>query len=196
MDGRTRQLVVGAQSGDTDQFNQLFERLAPALSAWACLRVGRHDAEEIVSEVWCRALRQLATFDPDLGSFRGWIFRIEKNVYREVLRARARHVHLGQQPANASRAFRLDEFPESATAISRRVMKNEGLQAFLSFVRDLGNAERALIIHCGLEGLTAAEAAKRLELTEAAVHKRWQRLRARLKESPQASRLLEATENC
>jgi RNA polymerase sigma factor (sigma-70 family) len=78
--------------------------------------------------------------------------------------------------------FALETVPDAATAVSRRMARDEGLARFAASVRDLKDDERELVILCGLEGLTRREVAARMELREEAVTKRWQRLRTRLRE--------------
>ena len=57
-----------ARHGDSDGFAGLFERLAPALYGWACLRIhpgmrDRLDPEDLVQEVWWRVMETFETYD-------------------------------------------------------------------------------------------------------------------------------------
>jgi RNA polymerase sigma-70 factor (ECF subfamily) len=179
----TAVLARCAKSGDLTRFGELYERVAPAVYSWASLRIrpglrGRLEPDEIVAETWCRALRKLAQYDPERATFRTWIFGLAKNVLFEALRA-------FQSPDQASgsctaRAFALENQPEQVTSFTRRVARQEGLEHFLERVGKLGEEEKTLVVHCGLEGLTCAEAALRMRLEPEAVKKRWQRLRAEL----------------
>ena len=155
--------------------------MTPALHAWARLRIprglrGRVEPEDVVQEVWCRALARITHFDPARRSFRAWIFGVAKNVVLEAIRSPL----LGAGGTSAVRA--LAGVPDRVTGVSRRVARDEALQRFHERIERLEDADRRLLIHCGFEDLTCAEAAERLGISRDAAIKRWQRLRARLTE--------------
>lgn len=183
----TMQWVHAARGGDAVAFGKLFEHLAPALYTWADLRLRGNqrahvEPSDVVQEVWLRAWKGLDTYDPQTTPFRPWIFRVAKNVMleagRQVSRARAAG---GLGPT--TRLFALENLPDTATAVSRRLVRDEGLASFIEGVHDLPEEDRKLVLHCGLEGLPRKEVATRLGLSTEAVTKRWQRLRTRLEES-------------
>jgi len=168
-----------------EEFAAEYERTAPALYAWASLRIrpslrGRLDPEDVLQEVWVRSLEIHESRDPSRGPFRAWIFGIAKNVLFEVLRKL--ELPTSANVGASTRDNLLANLPDQATAISRRVAKDEGLQLFLEQVNALPRDDRAIIIHCGLEGLAHAETATRLGMTRDAVAKRWQRMRAKLEQ--------------
>jgi DNA-directed RNA polymerase specialized sigma24 family protein len=66
--------------------------------------------------------------------------------------------------------------------VSRAVARDEDLRRCVERLRALDEDERAVVIYCGLEGLTAPEASAFLGASPDAVAKRWQRLRSRLRE--------------
>ncbi len=180
----TRQLVSAARAGDLASFARLYERIAPAVHTWAELRLRpamrtRVEPADIVQEVWCRAWSALPKLEPET-PFRPWIFRIAKNVLLEALRLAQGAGEGPGTPGPTTRLFALENLPDDATAISQRVARDEELAAFAALVRSLDEEERALVLHCGLEGLSYREVALRLGISADAVAKRWQRLRARL----------------
>jgi len=192
----TAALAAGARSGDTQQFNALYERVAPALFAWANLRIRPSmrlhvDPQDVVQEVWMRSVTAFPRFDPATRSFRAWLFTIAKNVLLEGFRKLRRSPIAQAQGGSTTRLFALANVPEDITSLSGRLAKNEAVETFLDKVGELSKDDRNLMLHCGLEGLTCAEAATRLDLGEAAVIKRWQRLRARLREQGWARQMLE-----
>jgi RNA polymerase sigma factor (sigma-70 family) len=76
--------------------------------------------------------------------------------------------------------FALNNLPDSVTAVSKRMVRDESLASFRARIEQLAEEERKLVLHCGLEGLPHKEVAERMGLGVEAVTKRWQRLRARL----------------
>ncbi len=183
-DLETQRLVRAAKAGDVERFSELYERLAPALLAWAHLRIrpalrGRIEPEDVVAEVWVRAWRAFPQFDESAG-FRPWVFRIAKNVLLECFRQLQRSPAAYADAGPSTRLFELQNLPESATNISRRVARAENVGLLLEWVRALDEEQQQLFLHCGLEGLSYAEAAERMALQRDTVAKRWQGLRERL----------------
>lgn len=178
----TEFLALRAQAGDGDRFALLYERVAPAIFAWARLRMtpelrGVLSPEDVVQEVWMRALEGFASFDGAAGSFRHWAFGIARHVlYRQLRKVSRRRVRAGYR----SGAFDLDAVPEEATAVSLRLRRDEGLQRFLQGLEGLSEEDRELLLLRGLEGLAHEEVAAQLGLQPATVRQRWNRLRRKL----------------
>lgn len=183
-DAETQRLVRAAKAGEVERFSELYERLAPALFTWASLRIRPAmrawvEPEDVVAEVWVRAWRAFPEFDPEAG-FRPWVFRIAKNVLLESFRKLQHDTRGGQGAGPTTRQQQLHNLPDSATNISGRVARHEGVEHVLEWVRGLAEEEQQLFVHCGLEGLSYAEAGERMSLQRDTVAKRWQVLRERL----------------
>jgi RNA polymerase sigma-70 factor (ECF subfamily) len=181
----TRDLARGAKRGEEGRFAELYEKIAPALHAWASLRIrpemrSQVDPEDVVAEVWCRAWKAFPKFDAESASFRAWVFQIAKNVMLEAFRKAQRAAPGGAGAGPSTRLFQLQNVPDSATEVSRRIARHEGLQAVLEWVKGLDEEERKLFLHCGLEGMGYAEVAERMQLEYDTVAKRWQRLREKV----------------
>jgi RNA polymerase sigma-70 factor (ECF subfamily) len=182
----TQHLAREAKLGDAQLFAQLYERIAPALYTWASLRIRpamrmHVDPQDVVQEVWVRAWRAFPKFDPDQQNFRLWIFRIGKNVMLEAFRKvqRASAASAGA-PGPSTKLFQLHNLPDSATNVSRRVARDEGIQKVLEWVEGLEEEDKKLFVHCGLEGLSYAEVSERMQIHYETVAKRWQSLRLRI----------------
>ena len=189
-DPNTASLAKAVASGQFERFQPLYDRVAPSLFAWARLRIlpelrQRVDANDLSQEVWMRALAAFERFDPVQGSFRAWLFGVAKRVLLEGVRRARRDGHA------AGSVFDLQGVPESVTAISTRLARDESLERLLAHVQQLERTDREILVHLGLEGLRAAEAAQRLGLEREMVTKRWQRLRAKLREQGIGGELFE-----
>ncbi|MCB9833066.1 MAG: sigma-70 family RNA polymerase sigma factor [Planctomycetes bacterium] len=176
--------VQDARDGGGESLNRLYERLAPALFAWARLRLrsapGGYGPEDLMQEVWLRALAAFDRFEArGAGSFRAWMFRIASNVYLEVMRRRGSS---GPTPEHESEG--LSQVPAEITSITAGLRRSESIDRLVERINSLEQEDRRLFIHRGLEGKTAAETAEILGLGEEAVHKRWQRLRTKLRDDP------------
>jgi RNA polymerase sigma-70 factor (ECF subfamily) len=188
---RTESLVRSFQRGAEQAFAPLYERLAPALYAWAVLRAPRGvDPGDLLGETWLCAVRSVHEFDAGRASFRAWIFGIAKKVLLHELRARARRVTASEGRSEDSRVG-LEGVPAAVTSLSLRFEREETLARFVERINGLAREERELVLYCGLEGCSCREAATRMGLSEDAALKRWQRLRLELRSSSWAAELLE-----
>ncbi len=176
-------------------FEARFDEIAPALFAWAELRIrpflrSRLVPQDLVQEVLLRGRKNFDRFDQQTGSFRAWSFRIAKNVLLEAVRASRTAAIAEAGTAGATGFFKLDQVPQSVTSFTQRLAREDTVLAFLAHAESLPETDRMLLVHCGLEAEACASAAVKLGLTEDAAIKRWQRLKGKLSESHWARGLL------
>lgn len=179
----------------TEAFEKSYAEVAPALYAWAELRIrpslrARLEPQDLLQEVWLRGKRSYARFDPGSGSFRAWAFRIGKNVLMEAIRAVRQEALTTPGLSPTNRMLALEGVPQNVTSFTQRLANEESIREFLRHAEGLDEPDRMLLIHCGLEDETCAEAAPKLGLSEDAAIKRWQRLKARLREKAWSRSLL------
>lgn len=182
----TEFLASCLQRGDLVRFKELYDRVEPTLYAWTRLRLlSRPDigVDDVLQEVWLRALQGIEGYEP-ARSFRSWVLGIAKNVvlqhYQKRASGSARLLGSGESPDTDSAVF---DLVANTTSVSMRVSRDMTLERFLAYVEELDEDERTLVICCGLEEQTHAQAAERLGISVDAVSKRWQSLRARLRMS-------------
>jgi RNA polymerase sigma-70 factor (ECF subfamily) len=83
--------VAACARGDRESLRRLFEEEAPRIMSVALRIVRRHDlAEEVVQETFIQIWQKAASYDPALGSARGWMFTIARNKALNVVRDGAR----------------------------------------------------------------------------------------------------------
>jgi len=132
--------------------------------------VGGNDAEDLVQDVWAKALEHPR--EPGSGA-RGWLARVARNLAVNRFRARSRRQRREQDAAR----------PEGASDSFEEVDERFELgQRVAAAVRALDEPHRAVILLRFFEGLGHAEIAARLELPIATVRTRQQRALARLRE--------------
>ncbi len=186
---RTTDLVHRARAGDVVALTPLYLRMAPALYAWASVKIppalrGRIDPEDVVQDCWLGALERFGTFDPARGEFRAWVFGVAQNRLLRMLRTlRVDDVRRGAMRPEPERTP-ISDIPQDVTGVSTRLARDEHLHRFIDHVTAMEEDERKIVVCCGLEGLTAAQAAEILGVTVSAAEKRWQRARARLRADP------------
>lgn len=184
----TDRVALAAQGGDRGAFDVAYRRVAPALYAWARLRVlgplrSRFDPEDVVSEITLRALESFASWNPQKGPYRAWLFGIARHVLRQALERAARE-SLMRGTATQTRGSFLGSIPADTTAITKAVVRDEALDRFVRVLEALPEEDRRLLTMRGLEGLPHDQVAAVMNVTPDAIAKRWQRLRERLQLEP------------
>jgi RNA polymerase sigma-70 factor (ECF subfamily) len=164
-------LVSRAQAGDRLAFEELVRRHAERLHAVvARLVADRHEAEEVTQEAFLRAWRGIAGFKGEARFFT-WLYRIGVN---EARRRAARRTPPGAVTS-------LDEHgvdPADPRSVPDRHAEHRDLRVALErAVRALDPDYRAPLILRDVEGLSTAEAAAIMGLSEAAFKSRLHRAR-------------------
>ena len=81
--------VEGAQRGDSESFRVLYREVQPRLLRYLSFLVDS-DAEDIASETWLQATRDLHKFQGNFDNFRGWITTIARHRAMDHLRKNSR----------------------------------------------------------------------------------------------------------
>jgi RNA polymerase sigma-70 factor (ECF subfamily) len=130
-------------------------------------QIGRDDADEVLQEVFIKALMQGKLFCA-VDNPRAWLFRVARNALVDRLRAVRENLPLP------------DDLPAPQNELLPAVDDlNRCLPRVLS---ELAEADRLAITLCDIEGLSQQELADRLGITLAGAKSRIQRARKRLKE--------------
>ena len=129
-------------------------------------------AEEVTAAAFERAYRKRNRFDPERGEPRAWLFGIARNAALDELRRRARQTELTAEPAD------LDSLSteEGAAHSERRLAVSVALER-------LQPGERELIALKFFAGLTNAEIAQVLGLTESNAGTKLHRAMTKLREA-------------
>lgn len=94
--------------GDEAAFRAVYTAVHPALLRYLTVLVGRADAEDVASEAWGQAFRDLGRFEGDADGFRGWVTTIGRNRALDHLRKETR------RPVSAGEVSALVELPDDA----------------------------------------------------------------------------------
>ncbi|MBK8096848.1 MAG: sigma-70 family RNA polymerase sigma factor [Planctomycetes bacterium] len=164
-------------------FAEQHRHLADDVLIWAELQLRpllrrRLDPEDLAQEVWGRALRAFPTFDPARGTFRQWLFGIAWHTLRRQLRDW--HRRYRREDPTAAGWHLAAAATDGRTSVPTKVARSDRARQLLLALSDLAEDERQLVQFRGLEGLSHAEVARRLGLTEVNAESRWRRLRQRL----------------
>ncbi|MBY8871571.1 sigma-70 family RNA polymerase sigma factor [Micromonospora sp. PLK6-60] len=162
--------------GEREQrLSQLFRRHADDLYAYASWRVGRHEAADVVSEVFLVACRSLDRVRA--GQERGWLFGVARNTVLARRRRGAAAAAFEDQLDSGEREAGVDRLAED-------VATRDQVRRALGRLRD---ADRELLVTTVWFDLSPTEAARALGITRAAYAVRLHRARRRFREAYQCA---------
>jgi RNA polymerase sigma-70 factor (ECF subfamily) len=195
-------LLASAKGGDRRAFQQLTEPRRRELLVHCYRMLGSfHDAEDLVQETLLRAWRGLKGFD-GRASTRYWLYRIATNACLNALATRAsagRVLPETESPPTEQMPDRepatdiawLEPYPDSALeqiadnapGPDARYEVREAVQlAFIAAIQLLPPRQRATLLLTDVLGWSAAESARLLDSSVAAVNSALQRARTTLEE--------------
>lgn len=145
--------VIAASRGDRAALARLYERHAPMVHALLLARVGRAQAEDLVQEVFLRAMSRLDSLKSP-SAVGAWLAAIARNLAADAGRARAPHLRLASAPEPVAPAP-----PEPAMDIDE----------VLAAIRSLPDAYRDTIALRLIERFTGPQIAEQLGLTHGSV---------------------------
>ena len=164
-------LVELAQSGDSKAFTLLYERYSRMVHGIILARVPRHEADDLVQDVFLFAWRKLSTLR-EAAAFGGWLGMIARNRAMDYHRQKHESEEL------------TDNAAESLTASPSH--KAEAMAA-LEIIKSLPEAYRETLMLRLVEGMTGPEIAEQTGLTADSVRVNLHRGMKMLKEKLNAS---------
>ena len=169
-------LMASAQSGDEACYRQLLTELGDAVYRYLCSRFGHHHfIEDCVQDILIAIHEARHTYDPGR-PFRPWLFAIVRHKAIDSLRRQQSRTRL--QESQRVLALALDE---SAPMLEDSIAPGRLIDA-------LSPQHREAITLTKIVGLSTAEAADRLSISESAlkvrVHRAIRRLRRMLELEP------------
>ena len=152
-------LVTQVARGDSAALEALYDRYASRVLGISMKIVGDQAlAEDILQETFWRVWQSAATYQSQLGSFTGWLFRIARNLSIDAYRRR----NVRPQPfitANGSDPI-LDETPDPDTDVveqAQSILTNRQVRRALA---SLPGVQRQVIEMAYFYGMTRQEIAE------------------------------------
>lgn len=147
--------LVGRIKKDPSAFGQLYERYVAKIYNYVYYRVGNHhDAEDLTSRVFYRALIHIRDYADRGVPFSAWLYRIAHNLVANWHRDHARRQDVALE--DVTLVGELREMPELATETNeerrwllnaiRRLPEERQELLILKFVEQLSNAEVGLVM--------------------------------------------------
>lgn len=148
--------------GDDAAFRIVYRALQPRLERYLRVLVGPNDAEDVASETWSQACRDMARFKGDADGFRGWLTTIGRHRALDHIRAE------GRRPRSAGT---IEDFPE-ATAdvdVAGVVAAIMSTHAAMDLIATLPQEQAEAVLLRAVMGLDAKTAGKILDRSPGAV---------------------------
>jgi RNA polymerase sigma-70 factor (ECF subfamily) len=175
--GADAALVLAAQAGDAGAFGELYERYRQPLYRYCLARSSSpHEAEDLVSEVFLKAMESLARYRDQGLPFIAFLYRVARNAA----------IDRSRKDKGAS-LFDMTIEPRSGTDVEGDAARASDMDVVLGALRKIKPEYREVILLRFVEGYSAADVAKLLDKAEKAVwnlqQRGLERLRAELKRS-------------
>lgn len=164
------ELMARVTRRDSAAFEHLYDRYAPiALGIIVRIVQDRAEGEEVLQESFWRVWNQAATFDPEKGPFRAWLFSIARRQALDLLRRRNVRPQAARDEAE-ERRFEQAPAPDAAVpeAAERAIVAQQVRGALTS----LSNEQFQVLELAYFRGLTRQEIAQTTGLPLGTVHTR------------------------
>lgn len=176
-DGRTDAEVMAGSLSDPEDFGCLFDRHAATVYRYLARRVGDHDAQDLLSEVFTVAFRLRARYDLDRPDALPWLYGIATNLLRRYRRTeRADYRLLARTGVDP-----LDSQADHADDVAVRLTAQVNARAVAGVLARLTARERDVLLLVAWGGLSYDEVARALDIPLGTVRSRLNRARGRLR---------------
>ena len=155
-----------------EDFAVVFEEQFSAIYNYVYARIlHRERTEDLVSEIFLKAMKHYDSFDPSIASVKTWLVNIARNtLIDEFRRAGRAQVYSLDADTEYIEPSEFDEYP---------IMKNPANEEARAILEKLSDSERELIGMIYFEGLSNPEIGEILGINAKAVSERHRRLLAK-----------------
>ena len=168
-------------AGDEVAFRTVYRAVQPPLLRYLTVLVGAADAEDVASEAWAQACRDLDRFTGDADGFRGWVTTIGRNRALDHLR------RANRRPVSDQAVEDLVDLPDTVD-VELDTLGRVSSQAVLRLIGSLPPDQAEAIMLRTVLGFDAPTAAsilgKRPGAVRAAAHRGLKQLAKKLSEEP------------
>lgn len=159
---KDEEVLARAADGDREAFGVLYDRYINRIYTYIYYRTGnQHDAEDITSRVFTRAMKHITNYKDRGVPFSAWLYRIAHNLVANWHRDNSRRHEVALE--DGYRIASSSDIPEFA------LLQNEQEDVLLNMVRKLSEDRQQLLILKFVEHLSNAEIGKIMGRTEGAI---------------------------
>jgi RNA polymerase sigma-70 factor (ECF subfamily) len=166
-------------------FQEIYERFRPGVLRFLSRLVGEEEAEDVAQEVFLRVDRALEGFrgESSLGT---WIYRIARNAALDRLRSRPAWLESARQTGthgtDEDPADVMSRIPDERASLERQMIAKEMNECIRGRIGNLPGSYGEVLVLRELGGMTNAEIASALGVSEGAAKIRLHRARSLLRE--------------
>ena len=170
--------MKAAQAGDASAFGQLYERHRDPVYRYCLARTGaKHEAEDLVADVFIRAMEALDRYEDRGLPFVAYLFRIARNAAIDKSRRSRPDMSIDE----------LVHHPESGQNVEAEAMRSLDRDVLVAAMSKLKSDYREVLLLRFVEGYGAADVGRMTGRSEGAVrtlqHRALDRLRRELEKT-------------
>jgi RNA polymerase sigma-70 factor, ECF subfamily len=154
-------------AGEAEAFRVVYRAVHPQVLRYLEVMVGPHDAEDVASETWAQASRDLDRFTGGADGFRAWVTTIGRHRALDLVRQRSRRPHVVGDLTGVEAPDPLDDEARIADAL--------GTQRAVALLRELPRDQAEAVMLRVVMGLDARSAGEVLGKRPGAVRSAAQR---------------------
>lgn len=149
------------------------------------------EADELVQQAGCKALRHWKSYDP-MRSFESWYLTIVKNLFKDARKRvmSGRFVSLDTPLDREEDMSLANSLPDGEAGPFEQLERREAVKAVRRSLLDLKKSYRTLLTLCDIEGMGYDEAARKLGLPPGTVRSRLSRARAALRRKIELAQII------
>jgi RNA polymerase sigma-70 factor (ECF subfamily) len=149
-------LIARVARGDRAALETLYDRYA-AIVLGICFKITGDpaSAEDVLQEVFWRVWQSAATYQPQRGSFTGWLFRIARNLAIDVYRRYRNHPQAITETSDAESI--LDHLPDGEVNVAAQAQANLNAEQVRNALVSLPREQRQVIELAYFYGMTRQE---------------------------------------
>lgn len=140
-------------------------------------RVKRADFEDLVQQIWAEVAQSVASFRPEKGTFDNWVRCIALNVIRHHVRAKMRYAKRFCEYRSS-----VKEYATPEPSPERCLQRKQARCAISNALDSLTERQATVLLLHVVDDMSHGEIAEKVDMTESATQKCFQRTRDKLAE--------------
>lgn len=165
-------IIKKCQAGNREDFALLYDAYVNKIYSFIYFRTQHKEtAEDLTSRAFMKALEKIKSFNPELGNFSAWLYRIARNSVID-------HYRTKKNETDIADIWDLSDGQD----IERDIDTKEKLKAVDAYLKTLKSEQREIIIMRVWQGMSYLEIAEVLGRSEASCKMTYLRAIARLKQ--------------